>query len=49
MSAGLNQELFVREGSTNVVPAAALLASFRQWISIELAFYAQHMRSPAVE
>lgn len=47
MSAGLAQGLFVRDGSDNVVPTPALIASFRTWISIELAFYARHMRPPA--
>jgi hypothetical protein len=45
MAAASSRGLFASARS-GPVPTQALMASYRQWISIELAFYAQHMRVP---
>jgi hypothetical protein len=45
MAAASTQGLFASAGS-GLLPTPALLASYRRWISIELAFYSQHMRVP---
>lgn len=45
--AGLKQGLFLSDARAGLTPTPALLASFRTWISIELAFYARHMQPPA--
>ena len=47
MAAGLNQGLFTLDASGNIEPTSQLRAGFQHWISIELAFYARHMRLPA--
>lgn len=46
VQAGLQRGLFVSDEEGRPVPTAALEESFRRWISIELAFYARHLRPP---
>ena len=44
VQAGLDRGLFALDHNAMLVPTTALETSFHQWISIELAFYARHMR-----
>lgn len=46
VSAGVARDVFQRSSDGHLEPTAALLSSFRTWVSIELAFYARHMRRP---
>ncbi|MCR0983861.1 hypothetical protein [Roseomonas populi] len=44
VQAGRDKGLFTIDTNANLIPTPALEDSFHRWISIELAFYASHMR-----